>query len=423
MLTAVEERAGRLRRSERDHLLARMSDEVAALVLRNNYLQGQAISTLELQSARRISELQHLIRVLERAGELNRAVEQLPDDSEEIAERRKRWLGLTRPELAVMLAYSKIVLNEQLIASDVPSDPREVGALLPGTRAATLRARDPLHRREIIATATTNGLVNRMGPTFVMRAQEDTSASPSQVARAPPWRPRHSACAHAGSRSGARQPSAGERAVRDEPRDQPPAAPRELLAAAPPAARARDRCHRAPARLKRSTSWSRPSVRCCAAATAERYRESLATHLKEQVPAPARRLHGGDRSARLRVDVVELAHLPVRDAAAVYFEAGARIGLDWLRAEIDRLQVEGTWQAIAQRAARCRAIDPARDRHACWRAAAVAAREAQVAAGWPPRARNSPSWQRTLADMRAAGGADFATLSVGVDAVRKLAGA
>ncbi len=82
ILTAVEERAGRLRRRDRDRLLAGMTDEVAALVLRNNYLQSQAISTLELQAPHQLIEMQHLIRVLERSGELDRRVEFLPDDEE-----------------------------------------------------------------------------------------------------------------------------------------------------------------------------------------------------------------------------------------------------------------------------------------------------------------------------------------------------
>ena len=114
--------AGKLTRGERNKLLARMTNEVAALVLRNNYLQSQAISTLELQARARLPEYQHLIRSLERSGELNRALEFLPAD-DELAERRKRGIGLTRPELSILLAYSKIWLTNHLLASDVPEDP------------------------------------------------------------------------------------------------------------------------------------------------------------------------------------------------------------------------------------------------------------------------------------------------------------
>ena len=119
---------------------------------------------------------------------MNRTLEFLPSD-DELAERRKSGSSLTRPELAILLAYSKIWLNNHLLASNVPEDPY----LSFGTRAVLPRAvRErfpraiPHHRlrREIIATATTNSLVNRMGPTFVPRAQEDTGAEPAQIARA-----------------------------------------------------------------------------------------------------------------------------------------------------------------------------------------------------------------------------------------------
>src|SRR5256886_12246254 len=113
---------GRLSRGDSSRLLARQTSEVAALVLRNNYLQSQALSTLELQSAARLQEFQHLIRALERSGELNRALEFLPSD-DELTERRKSGVGLTRPELAILLAYSKIWLNKHLLASNVPEDP------------------------------------------------------------------------------------------------------------------------------------------------------------------------------------------------------------------------------------------------------------------------------------------------------------
>ena len=179
---------GRLSRGDRNRLLARMTNEVAALVLRNNYLQSQAISTLELQSTVRLPEFQHFIRLLERSGELNRALEFLPTD-EELTERRKSGSGLTRPELAILLAYSKIWLNAHLLASDVPEDPY-LSAELTRYFPTPIQQRFPRAighhrlRREIIATATTNSLVNRMGPTFVTRAQEDTGAEPAAIARA-----------------------------------------------------------------------------------------------------------------------------------------------------------------------------------------------------------------------------------------------
>ena len=109
---AVPMRAGRLTRDDRNALLAQMTDDVAALVLRNNYLQTLALSLAERRGLEDLGFQQRLMQTLEVAGELDRAVEFLPDDME-IAERRRRSQPLTRPELAVLLAYAKLSLNHR----------------------------------------------------------------------------------------------------------------------------------------------------------------------------------------------------------------------------------------------------------------------------------------------------------------------
>src|SRR6185295_6409507 len=159
-----------------------------ALVLRNNYLQTQALSVLEQRAAERLAEYQSLIRGLERSGNLDRAVELLPGD-DEILERRKQRMGLTRPELAVVLAYAKIWLSNHLLDSDLPDDPyfaSEVQRYFPAPMRKRYTREIPHHRlrREIVTTQTTNSLVNRMGPVFVARAQEETGANPAAISRA-----------------------------------------------------------------------------------------------------------------------------------------------------------------------------------------------------------------------------------------------
>jgi len=181
-------RAREITRAARDRLLVQMTDEVAGLVLRNNYLQGQAISTSEFHSKERLSENAAVIRVLERSGDLNRALEFLPSE-EEIADRRKAGEGLTRPELAILLSYGKIWLYKALINSNVPEDPYlsvELIRYFPAPVQRRFAARLKRHRlrREIIATAITNSLINRMGPVFPVRAQDDTGADPAAIARA-----------------------------------------------------------------------------------------------------------------------------------------------------------------------------------------------------------------------------------------------
>ena len=175
-------------RKRRDELLASMTDDVANLVLRNNYLQTQAISMAEHLSADRLDELARLISELERTGELDRDLEFLPDESE-IEDRRNRKQGLTRPELAVVLSYAKINLYNGLIASDgtleefLQIDPQRYFPDILRKRYVDLI---PHHRlsREILATLIANDIVNRMGPAFVKRMQADTGASTITVARA-----------------------------------------------------------------------------------------------------------------------------------------------------------------------------------------------------------------------------------------------
>src|SRR6185312_7130845 len=106
----------------RNEQLAAMTEEVGKLVLWDNYRQNQAITLMEHQSVRRLGSMAHFIRTLEAEGTLDRQVENLPSDAE-LAERKSREQGLSRPELAVLLSYDKMRLFQQLLDSDVPEDP------------------------------------------------------------------------------------------------------------------------------------------------------------------------------------------------------------------------------------------------------------------------------------------------------------
>ncbi|HLS06028.1 MAG TPA: NAD-glutamate dehydrogenase [Wenzhouxiangella sp.] len=173
---------------ERNELLAEMTDELARLVLRSNYLQNQALSMMEAMTRERLGADAHFISVLESRGVLDRDLEQLPDD-EELRERMARGEGLVRPELALLLSYSKMSLYDDLLASDVPED-SYLSAELENHFPVQLRERFadlmPKHRlwREIIATRVTNSIINRMGASFVVRICEDTGASAATVAKA-----------------------------------------------------------------------------------------------------------------------------------------------------------------------------------------------------------------------------------------------
>jgi glutamate dehydrogenase len=171
----------------RNALLVEMTDAVAVQVLRGSYVQTQALSLSREHAAANADEHARLIRTLERNAGLNRDIEFLPDD-QELAERRLAGRGLTAPELAVVMAYSKIDLKAQLLDSDMPED-RYLGHDLERYFPAPLADRYlvQMHhhrlRREIIATVVANQLVDRAGATFVQRLHERTGAPAALLAR------------------------------------------------------------------------------------------------------------------------------------------------------------------------------------------------------------------------------------------------
>ena len=180
--------AGALQAEARDPLLFSMTDEVATLVLRHNYQQSQAVSVAEGQATEEHDRLERFMRALERKGRLDRAVEFLPD-SAAMRVRAQNRQPLTRPELSVLLAYAKIDLHEEILASDLPDDPRLEEELLRYFPSA-LQERYPVAlqghrlRREITALQVVNSLVNRCGPTFVHTVAQRTGASAAAIAQA-----------------------------------------------------------------------------------------------------------------------------------------------------------------------------------------------------------------------------------------------
>jgi len=176
---------GRMSGEERNQLLAEMTDEVGTLVLRDNYFQAQSLSVRERMP---LDPQMRFIKYLEKGGKLNRELEFLPSD-EELASRKAAKTGLTSPERAVLLAYSKIMLYDELLASSLPNDPY-ISTALARYFPEPLRARyleqmerHPL-QHEIVATHVTNEIINRVGSTYVYRMQEETGAGTPEVVRA-----------------------------------------------------------------------------------------------------------------------------------------------------------------------------------------------------------------------------------------------
>jgi glutamate dehydrogenase len=181
-------RAGRLTIAARNKLLGEMTDDVAAASLRNNYQQSLALSLAESRSTRELANYTLLMHTLEARGLLDRTLEALPSDRD-IGERARAGLGLARPELAVLLSYAKIALQDDLLASAVPDEP-QVGPWLAQYFPPALRdrfaadiARHSL-RREIVALGLTNALVNRGGPPLAVLLADETRRTTAEVAHA-----------------------------------------------------------------------------------------------------------------------------------------------------------------------------------------------------------------------------------------------
>lgn len=180
--------SGNITIPQRNKILGTMTDEVANLVLRNNYQQTQAISVAAHKSHDKLSSHAGLIDHLEATAGLDRAIEFLPDN-QAIEARGREHKGLTPPELAILISYAKIKLFQDLVASNLPDDnvfQDWMSHYFPTKLQKKYAIEMETHRlrREIVATQLANSLVNRMGPDYIMNQSSKTGATPDLIARA-----------------------------------------------------------------------------------------------------------------------------------------------------------------------------------------------------------------------------------------------
>jgi len=408
-------------RRRRNRLLVATTGEVAALVLRNNYLQSQAISLMERRAVEDLSEHQQLLRWLERHGELDRAIEFLPDDHD-IEQRRREGRGLTRPELALLLSYGKIALNHALSDSGSADDPylaRELERYFPQAFQRRFVNRIKRHRlrRQIIITATTNSIVNRVGPTLLMQCAQDGDANAVAVARA-----------YTIARD-----SADLRRLWAE------------LEALDGGIKAQDQYHallETSGYLRHLTRWLLAHRRDYGAVGTSVARLQPLLHELAQVTPAA--LAGLDRTRylkrcadysamglplrlsealsaleplRVAPDLVQLMRESGASARAVtraHFGLGAQLGLDWLHAAIDQLPAIGNWGSAAR--ARLQSVSLA----AHLRLSTAALLPSPAGRGASAQ-RALEHWEQVLRDLRALATPDLSALTVAVEALESLA--
>jgi len=350
---------GDMTRKQRDKLLADMTDDVAASVLQDNYRQVQAISVTEAQAPQLLDEHARLMRHLERAGRLDRRLEFLPNN-EELAERRATGRGLTRPELAVLLAYAKIVLQDELVGSDVPEDEYladDLERYMPPKLREKFRKqlrRHPL-RRDIIATYVTNSMVNRAGSTFANRLRDETGARPPDVARA------YTVAREVFDiRRLWKDLAALDTVVPAEVQLELQAEGRKMIERS---ALWFLRNRRQPMDIAATVSHFAPGI----ASLAQELPKLLAPADSESLDQMAERFTAAGVPPELATRVASLDALfsglnvievatacgeTVETVAAVYFALGYKLDLHWLRDQIAKLPAETHWQTLAQGALR-----------------------------------------------------------------------
>ncbi|MDP1573864.1 MAG: NAD-glutamate dehydrogenase [Coxiellaceae bacterium] len=180
--------SGDLTLKQRNILLASMTEEVSNLVLQNNYHQNEAVSLLATLSPKEMGLYENYLDTQEQLGKINRELEYLPD-AKTLQERRANNLGLTRPEISILLSYSKIILKDAIRHSDLLQDPA-LAHYIKNAFPSVLYKKYPeaiLNHRlrdEILATQLSNYVVSHMGITFVHRMQDETGADTASIVRA-----------------------------------------------------------------------------------------------------------------------------------------------------------------------------------------------------------------------------------------------
>jgi glutamate dehydrogenase len=346
---------GKLNEADRHIILHEMCDEVASLVLNDNYQQAQALALSASHDSHFSGIYQHYLKELETKGDLNRAIEFLPDDKA-ILDRKTAEQPVTEPELAVLLEYSKIYIKNEILASHLPEE-KHLAMLVECAFPSLIKNKYPAymakHRlhREIIATQLSNKVVNEMGMTFVHREKIETGASIPEVI-----------CAYVIS-ADVFQSDELRKIIDDLDFNVPAKLQYELL-------------HHIRHLLNLSTRWFLrshyltkdiaktikhfavpikkliPMLPDLMSGTTKKYLEALTDQFASAgIPRKTAERIASYRAIYIFLNVVEVAttnHFDLTKTAEMYFHVGTRFNLVWFRDQISSDAREGHWNAMAR---------------------------------------------------------------------------
>jgi glutamate dehydrogenase len=414
----AQDKKQKLDTKKRNALLVKMTDEVAQLVLRDNYQQTQALSLMELQATSTLDQHAQFITALERDGKLNRALEFLPSD-EDIAQRRQTGKGLTRPEMSLLLSYSKIVLAGDLLATTLPDDDDMVEwavTYFPKALQNTYTKFILNHqlKREIIATSIANSLINRMGPTYLQLAMEKTGSSAADIVKA-------------------------FLTVREVFALRPLWDQIESLDNKVPAKIQLEALRKISRLAERETTWFATKLRKDKAgldkalfqkniarikndmakilppAMLKMLKDHQAQWVRDGMPAEAAWQIALFKVIGSGPDIVTIAHqakADVIDTAKIYFTLGERFQCDWLRTQAKSLHSHDQWVQTAN----AQILDQLYAVQAEVTMSLLTAKNATV---WEQKHKDKIAHaQRIVSDMQSSGSADLAMLTVAVQTIR-----
>lgn len=422
--------SGDLTRKQRNEIFMSLTDEVGQLVLHNNYRQTQAIALAYRDCLVRLDEYSRLIHEFEAAGKLNRALEFLPDD-DTLLERKAADTGLTRPELSVLVSYTKADLKEQLNHPQINEDPyvdRILETAFPKVLAKKFH--EPLYRHrlrsEIIATQLANDMVNYMGITYVNRLHDSTGATVCDIAAAyitardifsleKYWQ----------------EVNALDYQISTDIQEDMMV---DLIRLVRRASRWFLRNRRANMDIDAEVSRFRPAVQGIAGSLGqmlkgsalERWQQVYEERVNAGVPETLAAVSAGAVNLYSTLGIIEAADLtgrPLATVAEAYFEMGEHLSLNWFMQQVNGLPSTTHWEALAretlrddldwqQRSLTVGILNSQQD--GCSLADTIAAWEAEQS-GLVER------WQSMLSELKAAGQIEFPMVSVALRELLDLA--